>query len=115
LSLLIPCVFGFRAIAASPALLRYDSLVPLGICLENYPYPFEVRWITLDCQQQQLKMAYTDVRPSRPNGHCFLLLHGKNFCGAANWLSSRDWGMCHMSRRSRPFSRLWRAFRASII
>lgn len=82
LSLLIPCVFSLRSIAASPAPLRYDSLVPLGICLENYPYPYEVHWITLDCQQQRLKMAYMDVRPSRPNGHCFLLLHGKNFCGA---------------------------------
>ncbi len=59
-----------------------DSLVPLGLCLENYAYPYPVKYITLDLQYQTLKMAYMDVQPDRPNGHTILLLHGKNFCGA---------------------------------
>lgn len=55
---------------------------PLGLCLENYEYPFPVHYITLHAQGQTLKMAYMDVQPAQPNGHTVLLLHGKNFCGA---------------------------------
>ena len=34
-----------------------DSLVPLGLCLENYAYPYPVKYITLNLQHQTLKMA----------------------------------------------------------
>ena len=61
---------------------RTDSIVPLGVCLENYNYPYPVKYITLDIQHQALKMAYMDVQPLHPNGHAIMLLHGKNFCGA---------------------------------
>jgi pimeloyl-ACP methyl ester carboxylesterase len=61
---------------------RPDSVVPMGLCLENYTYPYPVKYITLDEQHQTLKMAYMDVHPDKPNGHTILLLHGKNFCGA---------------------------------
>lgn len=54
----------------------------LGLCLENYDYPFPVNYITLPIQQQSLKMAYMDVQPARANGRTVLLLHGKNFNGA---------------------------------
>ena len=56
--------------------------IPLGPCLENYSYPFPVRYITLHLQNETLKMAFMDVRPTQPNGHTILLLHGKNFCGS---------------------------------
>jgi pimeloyl-ACP methyl ester carboxylesterase len=56
--------------------------VPLGLCLENYTYPYPVKYISLHLQQEEIKMAYMDVRPDQPNGHTILLLHGKNFCGA---------------------------------
>lgn len=82
LSLFVLFVFHLCAHAASSMPLRGDTLVPLGICLENYAYPYPVHYITIDCQQQHLKMAYMDVRPHRPNGHTFVLLHGKNFNGA---------------------------------
>jgi pimeloyl-ACP methyl ester carboxylesterase len=61
---------------------RVDSIVPLGVCLENYNYAYPVKYITLDIQHQQLKMAYMDILPSHPNGHTIMLLHGKNFSGA---------------------------------
>lgn len=61
---------------------RTDSIVPLGVCLENYKYPYPVKYITPDIQHQALKMAYMDVQPLHPNGHTIMLLHGKNFCGA---------------------------------
>lgn len=58
-----------------------DSVIPLGLCLENYPYPYPVQYITLRLQGETMKMAYMDVRPEHANGHTILLLHGKNFCG----------------------------------
>lgn len=54
----------------------------LGLCLENYDYPFPVQYIGLNIQQQPLKMAFMDVRPVNSNGKAIVLLHGKNFNGA---------------------------------
>ncbi|MGV8137738.1 MAG: alpha/beta fold hydrolase [Mangrovibacterium sp.] len=65
---------------AGPA--RENELKMLGINLENYNYPYEVRYITLNSQNQTLRMAYMDVKPEKPNGKNILLLHGKNFNGA---------------------------------
>jgi pimeloyl-ACP methyl ester carboxylesterase len=45
----------------------------------NYPYP--VHYLSLNIEQQQVKMAYMDVAPLKPNGKTVLLLHGKNFNG----------------------------------
>jgi len=51
---------------------------PLGINLENYEYPFEVKFHPVG----EHKMAYMDV-PAEVNYQATLvLLHGKNFCGA---------------------------------
>lgn len=56
---------------------------PLGIALEEYPYPYPVQFLPLDIQGQQLRMAYMDVRPTGPDtGKTVVLLHGKNFYGA---------------------------------
>ncbi|AXY78781.1 alpha/beta hydrolase [Paraflavitalea soli] len=54
----------------------------LGLCLENYEYPFPVQYINLTIQTQPLKMAFMDLRPANANGKTVLLLHGKNFNGA---------------------------------
>lgn len=50
--------------------------------LENYDYPYPVRYLAFKSQQQDVKMAYMDLRPMDPNEKCVLLLHGKNFNGA---------------------------------
>ncbi|HEY9048914.1 MAG TPA: alpha/beta hydrolase [Ohtaekwangia sp.] len=55
---------------------------PLGLALENYPYPFPVYYFKRNIQQQSVAMAYMDVKPSNPNGKTVMLLHGKNFFGA---------------------------------
>ena len=60
----------------------------LGINLENYKYPFEVKYINLDLQGSSFhegstyQMAYMDVQPQNPNQQTVMLLHGKNFNGA---------------------------------
>lgn len=54
----------------------------LDITLSNYQYPYPVSYLDLKSQNQDLKMAYMDVRPEKPNGKTVVLLHGKNFNGA---------------------------------
>jgi pimeloyl-ACP methyl ester carboxylesterase len=59
-----------------------EPVIPLGIALESYPYPFPVSFIDLEMEGQLVRMAYMDVPPSaKPNGKTIVLLHGKNFGG----------------------------------
>ncbi len=59
-----------------------DSLQWLDLMLSNYKYPYPVKYIQLNIQQQGLKMAYMDVKPANYNGKNIVLMHGKNFNGA---------------------------------
>ena len=53
---------------------------PYGIGLEGFPYPHPVSMFTLSEDEDGLRMAYMDVRPSGAgNGRSVLLLHGRNF------------------------------------
>ncbi|ODA68340.1 2-hydroxy-6-oxo-6-phenylhexa-2,4-dienoate hydrolase [Methyloligella halotolerans] len=53
---------------------------PLGIALEGYPYPYEVKLFPITRKGQDLNMAYMDVAPKgKSNGRTVLLLHGRNF------------------------------------
>jgi len=55
----------------------------LGIALEEWPYPFPVRFLELELEGQVVRMAYMDVSAQdvAPRGNV-VLLHGKNFDGA---------------------------------
>ena len=59
-----------------------DSVKKLDINLENYTYPYPVKFLKLNVQQQEIQMAYMDINPANYNGKNVLLLHGKNFNGA---------------------------------
>ncbi|MFL5809759.1 MAG: alpha/beta fold hydrolase [Flavisolibacter sp.] len=48
---------------------------------QSVEYPYPVRYLSLNIEQQKVKMAYMDVQSSHPNGKSVLLLHGKNFNG----------------------------------
>jgi len=54
---------------------------PLDPELTNYPYPFDVKFSIQKTQNENLKMAYMDIVPVKPNGKTVVLLHGKNFSG----------------------------------
>jgi pimeloyl-ACP methyl ester carboxylesterase len=59
-----------------------ESLPALGICLEEYEYPYPVRFLPLTNDLQQVSMAYMDVPPgTEPNGKTVVLMHGKAFGG----------------------------------
>ncbi|AWG21717.1 alpha/beta hydrolase [Flavobacterium faecale] len=68
---------------------QQEKLQWLDSNLSNYEYPFPVHFITLNIQQQELKMEYMDVKPNNYNGKNILLLHGKNFNGAY-WKTTID-------------------------
>jgi pimeloyl-ACP methyl ester carboxylesterase len=54
----------------------------LGICLEEYEYPYPVQFFPLSNDLQPLKMAYMDVPPAtEPNGMAVVLMQGKAFGG----------------------------------
>ncbi|GAA5090933.1 alpha/beta hydrolase [Chryseobacterium ginsengisoli] len=55
---------------------------PLDAELTNYQYPYEVYFLNFKSQNNDLKMAYMDVKPKISNGKTIILLHGKNFNGA---------------------------------
>lgn len=59
-----------------------DQRPVLDIMLTNYQYPYDVHFLNFKSQNQDLKMAYMDIQPEKPNGKTVVLLHGKNFNGA---------------------------------
>jgi pimeloyl-ACP methyl ester carboxylesterase len=60
----------------------FSQVKPLDAMLSDYQYPYEVHFLTLQSQGEDLKMAYMDVQPQKSNGKTIMLLHGKNFNGA---------------------------------
>jgi pimeloyl-ACP methyl ester carboxylesterase len=52
---------------------------PYGIGLEGFAYPYPVNMLPLVNDGEQVRMAYMDVAPMRPNGRVVVLLHGRNF------------------------------------
>ncbi|WP_250253274.1 alpha/beta hydrolase [Chryseobacterium sp. Marseille-Q3244] len=77
----------FRNIATAIVLVAgsgilFSQIKPLDAMLSEYQYPYEVHFKDLKSQDNNLKMAYMDVKPQKGNGKTILLLHGKNFNGA---------------------------------
>jgi hypothetical protein len=53
------------------------SLPALGICLEEYEYPYRVSFLPLSNDLQPVAMAYMDIPPNaEPNGKTVVLMHG---------------------------------------
>lgn len=74
LTLLLACLTIFTS--------AQSNLKALDPDLTNYEYPFPVNFVDINIQNQSLKMAVMDVKPSKANGKTVVLLHGKNFNGA---------------------------------
>jgi pimeloyl-ACP methyl ester carboxylesterase len=52
---------------------------PYGIALEGFAYPYPVHLLPVVNDGEELRMAYMDVAPEKPNGRSVVLLHGRNF------------------------------------
>lgn len=69
------------AASASAPSPKVDARFDAELSASKYPYP--VAYFEVATQQQKLRMAYMDVKPSgAANEKTILLLHGKNFTGA---------------------------------
>lgn len=78
LVLLTVLILFCAGIAAEPA----HQAPPLGIAMEGYEYPFPVRYLNLEIEGQDMRMAYMDVKPgTQANGQTVVLMHGKHFFG----------------------------------
>jgi pimeloyl-ACP methyl ester carboxylesterase len=70
------------AAQSPPAQDRDRNIVPLGIALESFPYPYPVHFLEFEMGGQIVRMAYMDIPATGPaNGRTAVLLHGKNFGG----------------------------------
>lgn len=58
----------------------------LSITLDGVKYPYPVSYYPIHAEGQDLRMAYMDIAPARPNGRTVMLFHGKNF-GGYYWTS----------------------------
>ena len=81
--LLVSCIWANQLNAQD------NKIIPLDPVLENYSYPFPVKFFTLSIQQGIYRMAYMDIQPDRPNGKTIILFHGKNF-GGAYWKQTAE-------------------------
>lgn len=70
------------ALPTAPA----EYTAPLGIAMEEYSYPYEVKYLPLEIEGQPVRMAYMDVQfqffQAPPRSGVVVLLHGKNFYGS---------------------------------
>ncbi len=79
--LLAGSLIGLASLVPTVAAQEYS--VPLGSALESYPYPYPVRFLPFEIENEPVRMAYMDVPAESPaNGRSVLLLHGKNFYGS---------------------------------
>jgi pimeloyl-ACP methyl ester carboxylesterase len=54
----------------------------LSITLENVAYAYPIHYLSVNLENQDLRMAYMDIHPSaKANGKSVMLFHGKNFGG----------------------------------
>ncbi len=58
-----------------------QQIQSLSITLENVDYPFPVKFLPLNIEGQDVRMAYMDIKADNPNGKVLMLFHGKNFGG----------------------------------
>lgn len=78
---LVSVLFPLAAWSQAPQAGGYTK--PLGIALEEWPYPWPVRFLDLDLEGKTERMAFMDILPTgQANGRTVTLFHGKNFFGA---------------------------------
>ncbi|GAA4105262.1 alpha/beta hydrolase [Mucilaginibacter panaciglaebae] len=62
-------------------ILNSSAQDSLSITLSNLKYPYPVNFLMVKAEGQNIRMAYMDVKPAKPNGKTIMLFHGKNFGG----------------------------------
>lgn len=76
-ALLLSAFLTFSGFAAAQ-----EYTVPLGSAMEEFAYPFPVKFFPLTHEGHDLRMAYMDVPAKGSAAGTIVLLHGKNFYGS---------------------------------
>lgn len=63
------------------SLLFISLIFSFNLHAQNIHYPYPVKYITINIDEQNAKMAFMDVKPDTANGKSVILFHGKNFTG----------------------------------
>jgi pimeloyl-ACP methyl ester carboxylesterase len=63
------------------SLFFISFLFSLNLSSQNIQYPYPVKYITVNIDGQDAKMAFMDVKPDVSNGQSVIMFHGKNFTG----------------------------------
>lgn len=63
------------------SIVSFANFKALDPELKNYPYPFPVEYFPVKIKNQNLRMAFMDVKPNGEAKGTVVLLHGKNFSG----------------------------------
>ena len=58
-----------------------STLFSFQLQAQKIAYPFPLKYIDINIDGQNSKMAFMDVKPVNPNGNNVILFHGKNFTG----------------------------------
>lgn len=67
-----------------------QNLQPLSPTMDEFQYPYPVKYFDLTIEEKPMKMAYMDVPPvTMANGKTIVLMHGKNF-GGWYWKNTID-------------------------
>jgi pimeloyl-ACP methyl ester carboxylesterase len=56
-------------------------LFSFHLLAQNIQYPYPVKYVDINIDGQDAKMAFMDIRPANANGQSVILFHGKNFTG----------------------------------
>ena len=76
------CLLGFAG------LLPAQEISPVAVTLDDFQYPYPIKFFQLSVEGQPLRMAYMDVMPiANPSGQTIVLMHGKNF-GSFYWANT---------------------------
>lgn len=62
-------------------LLIIISFLSFHLPAQTVQYPYPVKYVDINIDGQEAKMAFMDVKPPNANGQSVILFHGKNFTG----------------------------------
>lgn len=80
--LLFVLAFGLAAQSWAAESSEPEYTEPVGIALENWPYPYPVQYYSLIIEGELVRLGYMMIEPAgTPLGRNVVLLHGKNFSG----------------------------------
>ena len=65
----------------STLIIFISFLFSFNLQAQSIQYPYPVKYLDINMDGQNAKMAFMDVKPATANGQSVMLFHGKSFTG----------------------------------